>query len=699
MSLLFILIFNRIATQELTFSCYNYNIIMSHTASSPYPPSESLEEQIQSLEDQFSEIALQTFDKIKEKKLDVSQFRARLVTVPIKYRHSIKYRLESDIKKDTSIDHIWMKLSRYWDFLNYTLLENLVKRFGDHTLKANMINYVKRLKEFRSTTRVCIFAKYCTKVNKKLSEHDLQDFVLKFKKKCWEECTLEDLENVKENISHKFFLPSFVMNLKDTQPGSIVVTWTLPTLIASAIMEILEITYVSEFCNENGIESITIDGRKIIYPPSKDYEAYETFLKDINFTKKGKNFDASKLSPIMEKYRCGNVYVHPSGSVSILSISAWTPLDCYSLGYALANSPLKWELHFSYSSMGDKEMKEMCRGMSESTEPSEAGQEICADFCGNKISLEGLEWLVKVPHCVLQRIVSLDFIFNKLDKKALDFLSRVIPALSRLEVLHLSINPIGVGGAVELMRALSCYKTPLKELKLEWTSLGEEDIQALCEVLADNHIELLAINGPIISIMRRHVEIIGVKALEVFPPMSVDNCTSLASLLKHHMCQLEGLNISSCRINSDGAVQLAAALSENKSVVKVNIASNDDIGDVGAVAFGDMLRRNTVLRELDLSNCGITSQGCDRLAGGVRANSTLQVLDFSDNLIEEKGVNLMLTTLKCNTTLKRLILSRAYKRPADSRVEWGGEDSVNICNVYVVQYISICMCISYSLMK
>ena len=683
MSLLFILIFNRIATQELTFSCYNYNIIMSHTASSPYPPSESLEEQIKSLEHQFSEIALQTFDKIKEKKLDVSQFRARLVTVPIKYReHHEEFfqRLESDIKKDTSIDHIWMKLSRYWDFLNYTLLENLVKRFGDHTLKSDMDNYVKRLKEFRSTTRVCIFAKYCTKVNKKLSEHDLQDFIFKLKKKCWEECTLEDLENVKENISHKFFLPSFVMNLKDIQPGSIIVTWTLPTVIASAIMETLETTYVSEFCNENGIESITIDGKEIIYSPSKDYEAYEAYLKDINFTMKGKNFDASKLAPIMEKYRCGDVRVRASGSVIVRSTSSWTPLDYYSVGYALANSPSKWELHFSFSrsSMGNEAMKEVCRGMLKCMEPSETGQDIHAYFGSSNTSVEGLKWFVKMPSHLLQRIVSLDFCVNKLDKKALDLLPQVVPALSRLEVLNLSYNPIGQGGAVELMRALSHYKTPLKELKLEWTSLGEEDIQALCEVLADNHIELLVIDGPTISIMRHHIQAIRFKSLHVYPPMSVDSCTSLASLLKQYTCQLKELDISICRINIDGVVQLAAALSENKSVVEVDMWGDEDIGDVGAGAFGDLLRKNTVLRELNLSYCGITSQGCDRLAGGIRVNSTLQVLDLSYNRIEDKGVDLMLSSLQSNITLKRLILPRIYERPADPRVKWKGEDSVSL---------------------
>ena len=226
---------------------------MSYTASSPY---EILEKQIQSLENQFIEIALQTFGIIKKKKLDFSQFRARLVTVPIKYREHHKeffQKLVEYIEKDTTIEHIWMRLSSYWDFLNYTLLENLVERFGDYTLKDDMIDYVKRLKEFRSTTHVCIFAKYCTKVNKKLSEHDLQDFILKFKKKCWEECTLEDLENVKENISHKFFLPSFVMNLKDIQPGSIVVTQLLSHQLS---WKFLKPHTLSEFCNENGIESI-----------------------------------------------------------------------------------------------------------------------------------------------------------------------------------------------------------------------------------------------------------------------------------------------------------------------------------------------------------------------------------------------------------------------------------------------------------
>ena len=633
---------------------------------------EILEQQIQCLEDQFKEIVSQTFDKIKEKNPDVSKFRQCLTNISIKYQKHHKeffMQLLDNIEKDKTIDHVWIRLSGYWNFLNYTLLENLIHEFGDRTLKTDMDEYIKCLKKFRSATRVCDFAKYCTEINEDLSEQDLKDFVVKLDQH-WDKCTLEDLERLKKCISQKFFLPSFMMSIKDIQPGSIIVTWTLPTLIASAIMELLETTSVRDFCNKNGIQSISIDTKECKYSPSKDYEAYEAFLKDINFTLEGKKFDVSKLAPIIEKYKCGDVHVYSSGSVTVLPVSTWSPIDYYSLGYALSNSPSKWELHFSYSTMGNKEIKKMCKGMSESMEALEAGDEIHAFFNSGSISLKGLKWFVKIPHYLLQRIVSLDFSYNKLDKKALNLLSQVIPALSRLEVLFLSDNPIGKGGAVKLMKALSYYKTPLKKLGLQRTSIGKNDIRVLHEVLADNHVEELAIDGPTISIMTHYVETIRVEILSVCPPMSVDSCTSLASLLKHCTCQLKELDISVCSINSDGAVQIAAGLSQNESVMKVSMQENSDIGDVGAVAFGDMLRKNMVLQELNLVHCGITSQGCDGLAK--RINSTLQVLDLSWNRLGEEGVDSLLTSLRSNTTLTRLILPQVYERLADLRVEWRG---------------------------
>ena len=966
-------------------------------------------------------------------------------------------------EKDTTIDHIWTRLSGHWDFLNYTLLENLVYEFGDCTLKADMGDYIKGLKLFRSSTRVCDFAKYRSKVDKQSSERDFQDFMTE-SKLSWSKSTLEDLEMVKENLTQHFSLPSFVMSLKDVQQVSIRVTWTLPTLIASALRKNLKNMDISELCKEIGITRILINGKECKYSPKEKYSVY---LKDFYSKMEGKNLIPFKLAQIEKEkdeftkigdmteddighpykgrkftqpprlvliegapgvgkttfskqfcykwsqgqclkdhtllvflplrnnkvksaksvsdlfllsrlqqaiaqevestqgegvavllegwdelkeemrekfsifldlvcgralpkatiivtsrpwaskiiiesshikvdqhielsttptiqydrvirdnrvkaedkekfkdyistnaamhnfvtanlitevfqwsrdtdsplpttttqlytsYTCklltqhfssgeaqsqkirsqedlppdmqqqlqdlsrvawngiqkqqlifscrkvknslglmvttGSLYsdedsrqfihltlqeylasfhisrlpigdqkksiqrcirfghlevvkfyfgivgnsvfassmilkhmkgnnvspfqwiyeIHdpefiremlgPDESVSICFAYEWSPQDYYNVGYAISNSLCKWELKYSFSFESDEneEMEMWCKRGAMNYKEDAGSEQEHANF--SNISVEGFKLFRKVLRHFPQQIVSLHFSSNQLDKKGLDLLSQDIPALSRLEVLDLSLNSIGEGGAVELMRALSHYKTPLKELKLQGTSLGEEDIVGLCKVLAQDQIEKLTIDGPTISIMRHHVQTIRVKTLYVDSRMSVDNCTSLAALLRHHACQLKELDISNCRIKFNGAVQLATALSENKSVVKVNIGSNEDVGDVGAGAFGDVLRKNKILRELNMSDCGITSQGCDRLAGGVVANSMLQVLNLSWNRLGGEGVNLMLTSLQKNSSLKRLILSRAYKRSSDPGVEWEGKDSVNMC--------------------
>ena len=215
--------------------------------------------------DEFQDISVKTFEAIKKKALDISRFRAQLEALYIEYRdqHKEFFRQLMDFpEKDTTIDHIWTRLSGHWHFLNYTLLENLVYEFGDHTLKADMGDYMKRLKLFRSSTRICDFAKYYSKVDKKLPKQDFQDLVTE-SKLSWSKSTLEDLEKVKENLTQQFSLPSFVMNLKDVvQQGSIRITWRLPTLIASGLRENLENMDISELYKENGIECILIDGKE-----------------------------------------------------------------------------------------------------------------------------------------------------------------------------------------------------------------------------------------------------------------------------------------------------------------------------------------------------------------------------------------------------------------------------------------------------
>ena len=254
----------------------------------------TISQQTQDLEDEFNDISIRTYDKI-EKDYTVNRFKARLMTLPIKYKEEHKEFFEQMAKEldgESTINCIWRKLSEYWNFMNYTLLENLIRNIGDHSLKQNMKSYLSSLESFRRNTRLCDFAKHCPVVESRPSEVDLKEFVLHLKLD-WETCTLEQLEELKGHIIRKFLLPSFALILKKVSHGSLIVTWLLPAQIASTLVQDLENTDNKGFFKEHKIECMTIDGKEYKYSSIPKYAA---FLKDTYSTMEGKNLAAFKLA-------------------------------------------------------------------------------------------------------------------------------------------------------------------------------------------------------------------------------------------------------------------------------------------------------------------------------------------------------------------------------------------------------------------
>ena len=256
-------------------------------------------QQTQDLEDEFNDISIRTYDKI-EKDYTVNQFKARLMTLPIKCKEEHEdffQQIENELEKESTINSIWIKLSKYWNFMNYTLLENLIRNIGDRSLKQNMKSYLSSLETFRRNTRLCDFAEHCPAVESRPSEADLKEFVLHLKLD-WETCTLEQLEELKGHIIRKFLLPSFALILKKVSHGSLIVTWLLPAQIASTLVQDLENTDNKGFFKEHKIECMTIDGEEYKYSSIPKYAA---FLKDTYSTMEGKNLSAFKLAGIKKK--------------------------------------------------------------------------------------------------------------------------------------------------------------------------------------------------------------------------------------------------------------------------------------------------------------------------------------------------------------------------------------------------------------
>ena len=212
------------------------------------------------------------YDQVYKKDVSGGLFFSRLKNLPIERREINREFLDKvteKFDKDTTVDTVWLQLTDYWNFLNYFLLEQVVCKFGDADLNSGMIDYVSKLKAFRCSTRLCDFAKCSIKMSTNLSEDDFNMLAAKLNQD-WEECTLEDLENLAEKFTHRFFLPSFALTLKKIKPGCIHVTWAVPAVIGVSLKEAMNSTGMKEFCEEQGITSLRVDNMECVPSMSAD---------------------------------------------------------------------------------------------------------------------------------------------------------------------------------------------------------------------------------------------------------------------------------------------------------------------------------------------------------------------------------------------------------------------------------------------
>ena len=326
----------------------------------------------------------------------------------------------------------------------------------------------------------------------------------------------------------------------------------------------------------------------------------------------------------------------------------WTPLDYYVTGHAISHSNCSWTLSFDHSSMDDEKFELFWKGCAAPGGTGCRGHISHAYFRFNDLTSKSIQSFVNIPPHILQNMRRLDLSYNKLDGSACDLLAKAVPSMSRLEVLWLDDNPIGSGGAVEVIKALC--GSGVKQLWLHNTRIGEPDCEALSELLKSSHsLQRLYIHKnnlsseSVASIITGLSHNSSLRKLDIsYSHFSMANVDSLASVLKDHSkCTLTMLVLEDCHISSEGAVKLAAALCKNSTLKHLNLDRNP-IGVEGASSMSDMLQHNTSLEDLHLRDA-----------------------------VGEEGVHQLINSLKHNQTLRKLRLPEKYKsETSDHRILW-----------------------------
>ena len=396
-----------------------------------------------------------------------------------------------------------------------------------------------------------------------------------------------------------------------------------------------------------------------------------------------------------------------SNKMVVRSHYSWTPLDYYVTGHAISHSNCPWRLNFSVSSIDDEKFELFCQGCAAPGGTECRGYISYGYFSHNGLTSKSIQSFVNISLHILQDMRELHLSYNQLDGSACDLLAKTVPSMSRLEELWLSDNPIGSGGAVEVIKALC--GGGVKELLLHNTGIGVPDCRALCELLKSSHsLQHLYIpqnnlsSESVTSIITGLSHNSSLTYLDVSNShFSMANVDSLASVLRDHSkCTLTELDLQDCHISSEGAVELAAALCKNSTLKHLDLDHNP-IGEhvEGTTAVVKMLVENKTLTWLNLRDCHISSEGAVELAVALCKNSTLkhlyldhnpigvegasslsdmlqhntslEALTLRDDSVGEEGVHQLINSLKHNHTLKRLWLPVKYKsETSDDRIQW-----------------------------
>ena len=396
-----------------------------------------------------------------------------------------------------------------------------------------------------------------------------------------------------------------------------------------------------------------------------------------------------------------------SDEMVVRSHYSWTPLDYYVTGHVISHSNCPWELNFSVFSVDDEKFELFYQGCATPGGTGCEGYITSANFSFNGITSKHMQSFVSIPPHILQGMRELHLSHNKLDGRACDLLAKVVPSMSRLEVLWLGGNQIGSGGAVEVIKSLC--GSGVKQLWLFNTGIGGPDCEALSELLQSTHsLERLEIDENNLSSESVASIITGLShnnsltTLDISDShFSMGNTLHLSSLLREHSkCTLTSLMLRDCHISSEGAVELATALCKNTTLRRLTLGGNP-IGEhvEGITAVATMLVENKSLTWLDLDGCHISGQGAGELAAALCKNSTLQYLNLNcnpigvegassmshmlhhntsltwlymgDDSVREEGVRQLMNSVKYNQTLEYLGLPRKYKsETSDDRIRW-----------------------------
>jgi Ran GTPase-activating protein (RanGAP) involved in mRNA processing and transport/adenylate kinase family enzyme len=222
---------------------------------------------IEELEAQFMNLHTSILDELKESKvLDIQSVLHALTLLPIKLRNEYQ-ELISDklpmLRSEKTISELLLHLNPLLSFVDYSLLEHIINRFGSTSLKDRMKSYCHEIQNFMSQTTVQHLIDYWPR--KKEISPDISEMIATIKRDP-QNCSLVELDAIRRNMCIQARLSDVicaVVSVKNSR--SFIVIWGMPSVLAPDMIKSLELAD-DGFYSKNDIHSLSV-GNKLVYSP------------------------------------------------------------------------------------------------------------------------------------------------------------------------------------------------------------------------------------------------------------------------------------------------------------------------------------------------------------------------------------------------------------------------------------------------
>lgn len=229
---------------------------------------EEVQRRTKDFQDRFEDLTFkleqELQDKIEGSGVSLERVKRCITHLPPEIR-SEHYKFLNDKMKDLrkceDVVDVFSHLNLYWTYIDYSLLERLVNKYAGDDLQKEMEEYICDMQNFRRQTVVSTFVKVW-KGRPQPPPNTFTEIKAELKKDA-AHCTLEELNQLLKDFSAAFHLSESALMLYRLDPGSVIITWLIPTELVRKLMSTVKRIPIEIFCVCQSLRSVVVGKDKV----------------------------------------------------------------------------------------------------------------------------------------------------------------------------------------------------------------------------------------------------------------------------------------------------------------------------------------------------------------------------------------------------------------------------------------------------